>query len=492
MKLKTWLLLSYFIVMLLPLVAAYFLFAWIQSYNDGQKVMEYFQASSELENIRNVLDDPSLYHPKKNFKKVGQLTGQHVSIELYNADGFVLFHSKPSFAAPSLIGKKELYENLYSLKQGYRTYSYKQPVFEDNRLVGFYKVNIARDEWVSGVSNRTSFMFVIFISLFLLIYLIVAMLVNKKLNQRLGSLMNEMTAFANGETLEETPTNKDEIGVLQKHFYDMRKQINTAREAIEKEQSMKEYMIATISHDLKTPLTSIRAYAESLDERQALSREEQKEYRDIIVEKANFMKQMLDDLLTYTLLQSPTYEMELVPVEGDEFFEMLVSDYEPLCKEKGIILHTYCEVNGTYEVNPKQMIRVANNLMSNAIQHTDHGHQIWLAALSDGSLSPDWLFDFVKKELSSHAGDDVYFIVQNEGSGIAKEKITHIFDPLYQADQARSKKEARGTGLGLSITKQIIEKHGGNIQMFSEENRGACVVCRLPKRENVGECVETR
>lgn len=492
MKLKTWLLLSYFIVMLLPLVAAYFLFAWIQSYNDEQKVKEYVQTSEELQNIRDVLDDPSLYHPKRNFKKVEQLTNQHVSIELYNADGFVLFISNPSLAGQSLIGKETLYSNLYSLEQGYRAYSYKQPVFEENRLVGFYKVDFARDEWVTGVSNRTSFIVVIFISLFLLIYLIVVMLVNKKLNRRLDSLMNEMTAFAKGKTLEETPTNKDEIGILQRHFYTMRKQINTARQAIEKEQRMKEYMIATISHDLKTPLTSIRAYAESLDERQALSPEEQKEYRKIIVEKANFMKQMLDDLLTYTLLQSPTYEMELVSVEGDEFFEMLVSDYEPLCKEKDIILHTYCEVTGTYEVNPKQMIRVADNLMGNAIQHTDQGKQIWLAALSNNILSTDWLFDFVKKEISCHSNDDVYLIVQNEGKGIAQKKIEHVFEPLYQTDQARSKKEARGTGLGLSITKQIIERHGGKIQMFSEEHVGTCVICRLPKIKNGSESIEKR
>lgn len=487
MKLKTWLLLSYFIVMLLPLVAAYILFAWIQSYNNEQKVIEYIRASGELQNVRSVLDDPALYQPKRNFNKVEQLTNQHVLIELYNADGFVLFHSNPSFGAPSLIGKEELYENLYSLEQGYRTYSYKQPVFKDNRIVGFYKVNIARDEWVTGVSNRTSFMFVIFISLFVLIYLIVVMLVNKKFSQRLNGLMNEMTAFAKGKALEETFTKKDEIGILQRHFYDMRREISIAREAIEKEQNLKEYMIATISHDLKTPLTSIRAYAESLDEEQSLTEEERKEYRKVIVEKANFMKQMLDDLLTYTLLQSPSYEMELVPVEGDEFFEMLISDYEPLCKKKAIVLHTYCDVNGTYKVNPKQMIRVADNLMSNVIQHTDQGQQVWLAALSKGNDLPNWLFDFVKKAMSFDFQKNVYLIVQNEGMGITKEKISRVFDPLYQADQARSKKEARGTGLGLSITKQIVEKHGGNIQMFSKENVGTCAICRFPKWENEGE-----
>src|SRR5690625_6380198 len=88
----------------------------------------------------------------------------------------------------------------------------------------------------------------------------------------------------------------------------MRKQINAAQEVIDQEQRKKEYMIASISHDLKTPLTSIKAYAESLENEQELTETEQKEYRKIIMEKSDFMKQMLDDLLTYTLLQSRSEE----------------------------------------------------------------------------------------------------------------------------------------------------------------------------------------
>ncbi|RKJ23643.1 sensor histidine kinase, partial [Butyricicoccus sp. 1XD8-22] len=138
----------------------------------------------------------------------------------------------------------------------------------------------------------------------------------------------------------------------------------------EKEQREKEYMIATISHDLKTPLTSISAYAESLFSERELTIKERDEYRQIIMEKAQYMKQMIDDLLMYTLLQSPSYEMEFVEVEGNEFFDMLVSDYEPLCRKKKIRLNVSSNVIGNYQVNPKQLMRVCDNLMSNAISHT--------------------------------------------------------------------------------------------------------------------------
>src|SRR5699024_2106674 len=112
------------------------------------------------------------------------------------------------------------------------------------------------------------------------------------------------------------------------------------------QQKDKEYMIATLSHDLKTPLTSIRAYAEALEKEKGLTKEEYQSYNRVITEKATFMKEMLDDLLTYTLLQSPSYELDSVVVDGEEFFEMLLSDYERVCEQNKLSLHTSVHVSG--------------------------------------------------------------------------------------------------------------------------------------------------
>src|SRR5699024_2339666 len=72
-------------------------------------------------------------------------------------------------------------------------------------------------------------------------------------------------------------------------------------------------------------------------------------------------------------------------------------------------------------------------------------------------------------------------IVQNEGKGIPENKLAYVFDPIYQADEARNKQNRHGTGLGLSITKQMIEKHHGEIEIFSKESIATCVICKLPK-----------
>ncbi|MGE7625040.1 sensor histidine kinase [Viridibacillus sp. NPDC096237] len=484
MKLKTWLLLSYFIVMILPLAAAYALFAWVNAYHEDRNVEEYFEKWTELQKISAVLKEPNLYEPGIKRPQVEELSNAETAIVLYRNDGLPLYNSDPLVNSVSLLQSKDtLYKNLFQFENNYRNYSYKEPVFSRNELVGFFEVNLARDEWIDGVNNRTWSVIALFIGIFSIIFISVSMLVNRKLNKRLSQLMKQMMAFASREKVEDLQTANDEIGELTASFYSMREQIEEAREKIAKEQKEKEFMIAAISHDLKTPLTSIRAYAESLSTERNLPEGEYEEYRGIIINKANYMQHMLDDLLMYTLLQSSTYEMELVQVEGCEFFDMLLSDYEPLCYEKNITLEVQSEIEGIFNVNPKQLMRVTDNLMSNAIQHTPKEGFIWLAVVSSDNL-PKWVFPFVTQEMQL---DGPLLIVQNGGEGIDKEELEHVFEPLFQADIARSKKGESGTGLGLSITKQIIEKHGGKVQMLSHKTMGTCVICKLSKIEGIGD-----
>ncbi len=132
--------------------------------------------------------------------------------------------------------------------------------------------------------------------------------------------MQQMRAFAKGEAVEHNlAIRKDEIGELANTFLAMQNEIEIARAHLKEEQQQKELMIASISHDLKTPLTSIQAYAEALQNK-ALTAQQQDEYQQVIFTKAETMKHMLEDLLMYTLLQSTSYNLELVEVDGTEFF----------------------------------------------------------------------------------------------------------------------------------------------------------------------------
>lgn len=477
MRIKTWLLLSYLLVMLLPIAAGYGLFAWINSYHQDQNVEEYLDSWLEVQKAEKLLQDPSIYKPNADWKAVEGLATDQFSVTLYTSSGFMLYSSNPMKQPPlSFVKKKELYEGFYKMQRKFGTYIYKEPVFTGNSLAGVYEVELLRDQWTSAVKKRTWLVGSLYTVFFILLFAAVTILVNRKLNRPLQMLMEQMASFAKGKSVQPMPKRHDEIGELATSFNSMQAVLESAKQKLASEQQQKEFMIASISHDLKTPLTSIRAYAEAMQS-ETRPPEEQREYYDVIVTKSNYMKQMLDDLLMYTFLQSNSYDMEFVTVEGDEFFDMLVSGYQTLCDEKQISLDVLVDVSGEYTVNAKQMMRVVDNLVANAIAHTSAKGRISLSA-ADAKVIPAWTYDFVRKAMTEDKG--MYLIVQNEGQGLAEEQLTHVFDPLFQADAARTKAGERGNGLGLSITKQIIEKHGGSVQMVSSQTVGTAIICWLP------------
>src|SRR5699024_4979088 len=335
--------------MILPLASVYYLFAATLNVQEEEKVEEYYDVYDKITEIDSVLQRPELYHPLAPKEAVDDLTNGQIAITLYNKDGYMLYSSNKE-TTPVVTKKDVLYQDLFDVQQNFGTYSYKEPVLEDGNIIGFYEITIAREEFAEKVTNRGFIVTTIFIASFILIYALVAFVPNHRVNKRLKGLMDEMTEFAGGESLPETKTGNDEIGELKRHFYDMRTQIEEAQNLVKQEQKDKEYTVATISHDLKTPLTSIIAYTEALEYGDDLTSEEQKQYREIIMEKSDFMKQMLDDLLTHTLLQSKTYELDFVTVDGDEFFDMIISDYEAIADEKQIMLRTENRVVGDFEV----------------------------------------------------------------------------------------------------------------------------------------------
>ncbi|WP_155590768.1 HAMP domain-containing sensor histidine kinase [Lysinibacillus cavernae] len=475
MKIKTWLLITFFLVMVLPITGAYSLYVWINAYYQDKHVAEYFDKWTELNHIKAIVDNPELYEKNADYQELEELTNEQLGITLYTKSGFVLYSSNPLLTG--YVGKERMFKGLYDLQQTYNAFTYKEPVYQKGDLLGVFEIQSVRTDWVKGVENRSLLVITGSILLFLAIYLAVIFLLYRRLNRPLTVLMQQMRIFAKGGHVETTlSARKDEIGELAQTFVAMQDEIEKTRASLKAEQLQKELMIASISHDLKTPLTAIQAYAESLQSK-GLSEQQQAEYQQVIVTKADRMKHMLEDLLMFTLLQSTNYELELVPVDGEEFFEMALSDYEPLCEEQGFSLEVFCDVEGRYAVHPKQLQRVIDNLMSNAWRYGKTGTSIGLAAVNTEKY-PIWGFDFLKPALSKQEG--MYIIVQNSGQGIRQEDITKLFEPMYQADRARSKAGEHGTGLGLNITKQIIEKHGGTVELLSMENVGTAVVCWLP------------
>ncbi|WP_019421053.1 sensor histidine kinase [Paenibacillus sp. OSY-SE] len=490
MKIKHWLMVSFLVVMLLPVVAGLVFFQLIQAYDERQEFKEYVEMTGRLQEIELLLQEGDLYRvqPAEKFQAVQNAASSSLKITLYRADGITVYSSMADNLAPKLYRVKAsiLYEHLYELRKSHRAYTLKKPFFHQDDLIGFYEITIVRDQWLEAFQHRTLLVAIGWGLFFLLLYGAALYVIHRKLNRPMQRLMRQMTAFAKGEAVPDTVNmTKDEMGELIARFHSMRAQIERARQDIAEEQREREYMVASLSHDLKTPLTSLHAYAEALQQEEELSEEEKREYYAVLFDKIEHMKRMLDNLTMYTALKSSAQLEERVEVDGDEMFDMLFSGYEELCTQRGIRLTTECKVTGSYLMNAQQLIRLVDNLMSNAIRYTESKQSIWLGAYSPSHPLPSWIFPTLADEVQEWGGDSLLMLVQNQGETIAKDQLERIFAPFYQADSSRTKAHAGSSGLGLSIAKMIVEKHDGNVRIWSEAPFGTLVACRFQVNKEV-------
>lgn len=486
MKITHWLMITCLVVMILPLVAFAALFGLLQSYDEREGLAEYMDVMKRLSEVEQVIEAPSLYHiqPQDKFQAVSRVANHSLKITLYRADGVQVFTSLENKLLPSMyrVNSEQLYENLYKLEQSHDTYTMKKPVFEKGTLIGFYELTMVREQWLHAFRYRTYIVIGCAVLFFITLYGAALVVIQRKLNRPMKQLMRQMTAFARNEPVPDMGrASKDEMGALIVHFHGMKEQIEQARGQIAAEQRERDYMIASLSHDLKTPLTSIRAYAESLQQDKQITEEEKREYFSIMLDKIGYMQQMLDDLATYTALRSSESgnDQDHVLVDGEELFDMLFSGYDAMCAQRSIHLEVRNEVSGIYPFHAKQMMRLVDNLMGNAVRYTPSGQTIWLGAYSEDQPLPEWLFPEFADSVQAWRGNSLVLLVQNEGEPIAPQDMEKLFQPFYQADRARSKSKSGGSGLGLSIASMIAERHGGSMCVWSAASHGTLLACQF-------------
>ena len=482
MKIKSWLIVSYILVMLLPLLAGWGLYILVIHYHEQQEMDDYFDKFQQLSKIRQVLEQPELYQVKADRSAIEGLKNPQTEIKLYLKEGYLIYTTNPfENTLRDKVDFSQLYANLYQFDYSYSAYSYKAPVFVENEVVGLYEVKLARDKWIQGVSDISKVVIGLFVLLLFFILFIVMWKVHKKITQPIDQLIENFNAFPTTKEVISTYDMNDEMGALYDNFRSMQLKLLAAEERTRQQQLEKEMMIASISHDLKTPLTSIRAFAEAIVQKP----QKGSDHAPVIIGKADYMQKMLTDLMIYSVLQSPKYELQVKTVDAEEFFEMLLQDYDSLMEEKNLNLKTSCHVTGELLIDVSQWMRIVDNLVANAVKFTQPTGKIQLVATQEPHKEK--LYPFTIRNCSKSG---TYFIVENSGDGISEEELERVLQPLYQVDEARTK-AGSGIGLGLTITKQILEKHGGSLKIVSEIGIGTSVICYLPQGGNIYEMDKT-
>lgn len=223
----------------------------------------------------------------------------------------------------------------------------------------------------------------------------------------------------------------------------------------------KDELITNVSHDIRTPLTSIIGYLGLLKNGAVTSQEDMLKYINIAYDKAEQMKSLANDLFEYTTLKSTKTKLNLTPINIKGMMEQVAAGFELEAEKKGIAFSVKSRPDDLIvNADVEKLVRVYNNLISNALKYAAGASRINLVA-----------------NLINH--EQVELRVENNGEPIPKDKLKKIFDRFYRVESSRNTKTG-GTGLGLAIVQGVVELHGGTIRCESNKDWTSFIIL-LPR-----------
>ncbi len=235
----------------------------------------------------------------------------------------------------------------------------------------------------------------------------------------------------------------------------------------QKLEDMQTDFVANVSHELKTPLTNIKSYTETLLDGAIEDRDTAVRVLGIIDSEADRMNRLVKDLLQLSRLDHNQDQLSLKESNLISVLDLSVTKMRLAAEQKKLQLFTLYNEDGDIRVNidRDRMEQVLLNAISNAVKYTDEGGRIDVDAFETGRTAR--------------------IIVSDNGIGISEAALPRIFERFYRVDKARSRAMG-GTGLGLAITKQLVEQHGGSIEAESAEGKGTKIIISLPLANRKG------
>ena len=323
----------------------------------------------------------------------------------------------------------------------------------------------------TGLPQMRDFFRDIIISIVMIIILTAALMVMwiyRGISIPLRKMQMATAAIREGNLdYELVPETDDEFGQLYQDFEEMRKRLKTtAEEKVNVDAGNKE-LISNISHDLKTPLTTIKGYVEGIMDGVADTPEKMDRYIRTIYNKTNEMTTLINELTFYSKIDTNhiPYNFNTIPVSA--YFEDCAEELSIDLEEKGMrfVYANYVEEGVKIIADSEQLRRVINNIVGNAVKYMNR---------------PDGRISLRVRDV----GDFVQVEIEDNGPGIAARDLPYIFERFYRADASRNSSKG-GSGIGLSIVKKIMEDHGGKIWANSREGTGTVMYFVIRKYQEV-------
>jgi len=344
------------------------------------------------------------------------------------------------------------------------------PINRDGTLEGYLYIVLASEQFTSAVEMlRGSYILktaTLALAGVVVGTLVGALLLFGRLTRRLRELSHHMATFERETLLADNRSEGtepfDELERLQVTFERMSDRIGEQIEQLEQQDRLRRDLVANVSHDLRTPLTHLQGYLETLRLKEGgLDDAQRREYLEIALQHAERLSRLVTDLFELAKLDTleELAQRERLPV--GELVQDVTQKYRRSADERGISLEADLEGGPTLiSADVGLMERALENVLENALRHTPAGGRITVSIRPhDGMLR---------------------IIIRDTGPGIAEGELPRIFDRFYRLPDHQSSDDPRGAGLGLAIAKRAVELHGGNLLCESQVGKGTTFRFELP------------
>jgi signal transduction histidine kinase len=324
----------------------------------------------------------------------------------------------------------------------------------------FVLMNVSFTAWLMFLSAHDLGLLTLLLGFALTPGIAVATLLSGRIEATIGNLSSGAARMADGDlTTRVRADGVAELRSLANSFNDMAAQLEVAASEREEVERARRDLIIAVSHDLRTPLASLRALSEALRDGVVDDPEGVQRYLGLMVGETERLDRLITDLFELARLESGAFHLDLAPSPVQDLVSEVLDRMTAQAGRKGLQL--VGAVSGEPPpllVDAQQVTRVLLNLGQNAIRHTP----------ADGSVT-----------IGAHAaGSSVVLEVRDTGEGIAAEDLPRVFERFYRGDPARTREA--GAGLGLALARGIVEAHGGNIRVASTPGSGSCFTVTLP------------
>ncbi len=375
-----------------------------------------------------------------------------VRVIIYSPDGTVLRDTRPGAGVLSLPVEGILARRLPAARDAAgRSWLYTRAALEDGSIL----LVAAPRPRVAGLSFFADELMPLFFwgaVVALLLSLALAFFIARWVADPLQQMLSAARALPSEAAKPVEPRGPREVQDVTRAFNSMVARVQASQK------SQREF-VANVSHELKTPLTSIQGFAQAILDGTAEAPEARQQAAQVIYTEAGRMHRLALDLLDLARLDAGIADLHMTPLDLAVLLSAVAEKFSPLAARAGVTVAAQCDALPPLTGDGDRLAQVFTNLVDNAIKFTPAGGQVILSARREG--------------------EEVLVEVRDTGQGIAPDVLPHIFERFYQSDSSRVRGERQGAGLGLAIAQEIVAAHGGKISVRSQLGRGTVFTVRL-------------